>query len=92
MITTFPTTPLGADDPAILAIPGPKHIWVDGARITVASAEDIPPPPPPAVEYVEKATAIKALRDAGVKDDATADAALKTAESGIVAAPIKAIG
>lgn len=63
----------------VAALTGPKHVWIDGDTIRVFTGPDIPPPPPPAVEYVEKAVAVKALRTAGVKDDATADAALKTA-------------
>jgi len=63
----------------VMALPDPKHVWIDGNVIRVYTGKDIPPPPPPAVEYVEKAAAIKALRTAGVKDDTTADAALKTA-------------
>lgn len=71
----------------VMALPDPKHVWIDGNVIHVFTGPDIPPPPPPAVEYVEKAAAIKALRTAGVKDDTTADAALKTAEEALVVAP-----
>lgn len=59
----------------VIALPEPKHVWIDGDVIYVYTGEDIPPPPPAAIEYVEKSVAVAALKAAG-KSDAEADAAL----------------
>lgn len=45
----------------VMALPDPKHVWIDGNVIRVYTGDDIPPPLPPAVEYVEKSVAVAAL-------------------------------
>lgn len=65
----------------VMALPDPKHVWIDGNVIHVYTDADIPPPPPPAIEYVEKSVAIAALKAAGVAGDAAAETALVNAKN-----------
>lgn len=59
----------------VAALPGPKHVWIDGKVIRVYTGADIPPPPAPAVVMVEESVALAAIKAAG-KSDSEAKALL----------------
>lgn len=59
----------------VMALPDPKHVWIDGNVIHVFTGKDIPPPPPPAVVMVEESVALAAIKAAG-KTDSEAKALL----------------
>lgn len=52
------------------AIPDPKHVWIDGARVVVYTGADIPPPPPVAEATYTESEVVTLLKAAGKSDSA----------------------
>lgn len=60
----------------VMALPEPKHVWIDGVRIVVYTGEDIPPPPPAMEATYTESEVVALLKSAG-KTDAEAKAMVK---------------
>ena len=51
------------------ALVEPKHIWIDGSRIVVATGKDIPAEPTPAEATYTESEVITLLKDGGKTDE-----------------------